>query len=437
MSNTRLHIAWLGTAPPLDRETGGVPGVAAELLDGLAALGHRIDCFVPGAERTVLPRLAEIENLTFVWGTSDWRWNRWYSRTKITAFASGLFARAYASLRLRREVAARHAEDPYDVIYQFSNIETLSMPSKLRRVVPLVIHPETHIAGELRFLISERRLSFRSQPRYVFVLTVGIMWLRARLQRIRIRRASLLVCISSVFRDHLVRDYGFPVEATVVIPNPVRLERFGEVDRPLGTPPVVLVLGRIAVRKGVEHVIAVARTLLERNVDVRIRVVGGPSLASDYTKLLEDLPPQNAEYVGRVAPSEIPAELAGSDVLLQASKYEPFALTVAEALAAGLPVVATSEVGAIEGVDSSVVSALAPGDVDGMAEAITALLARLANGSSEIRLKASSEAHRLFASDVVCRQISDALEGLAGTGTRTGERCDRAKRAAAGEAGGL
>ena len=130
MSNTRLHIAWLGTAPPLDRETGGVPGVAAELLDGLAALGHRIDCFVPGAERTVLPRLAEIENLTFVWGTSDWRWNRWYSRTKITAFASGLFARAYASLRLRREVAARHAQDPYDVIYQFSNIETLSMPSE-------------------------------------------------------------------------------------------------------------------------------------------------------------------------------------------------------------------------------------------------------------------------------------------------------------------
>ena len=122
-------------------------------------------------------------------------------------------------------------------------------------------------------------------------------------------------------------------------------------------------------------------------------------------------------------------------MLLQASKYEPFALTVAEALAAGLPVVATSEVGAIEGVDGSVVSALAPGDVDGMADAITALLARLASGSTEIRLKASSEAHRLFASDVVCRQVSDALEGLTGS-AEAGERRDHEpERAAVGERG--
>ena len=176
----------------------------------------------------------------------------------------------------------------------------------------------------------------------------------------------------------------------------------------------MLALGRVSSRKGIEDVVAVARRLLERDVDVRIRVVGGPSLWSDYTKLLEGLPPENAEYAGSASAGDIPKLLLDSDLLLQASKYEPFGLTVAEALAAGVPVVATSEVGAIEGVDRSVVSEVAPGDVEGMASAIAELLEELRTHPAKMRSKARSEAERLFAPDVVCAQISVALEQLVG-----------------------
>jgi glycosyltransferase involved in cell wall biosynthesis len=405
-----LRIAWLGAAPG---DGGGVPGVATELLHGLTALGHRIDCFIPAAAYRPPAELADNERLTFVGGTGDWKWDRWYSRTRVGAFASGLVARGLASLRLRREIAARHARAPYDVLYQFSNIESLAVPPRVAREVPLVIHPETHVAGELRWMIAERRLALRCQPRRTFAFVAAIMGLRTLAQRVRIRRADLLVCISGVFRDHLVRDYRFPRDATVVVPNPVRIERFAAADRGLGTPPTVLVLGRVAVRKGIDDVVAVARTLLEREVDARIRVVGGPSLWSDYTPLLEELPNENAEYAGGVPPTEIPAELARADVLLQASRYEPFALTVAEALAAGLPVVASSEVGAIEGVSRTVVAEVAPGDVEGMATAIATLLGRLQENPSEMRSLARAEASRLFASSVVCEQISHALERLA------------------------
>ena len=48
-------------------------------------------------------------------------------------------------------------------------------------------------------------------------IVVAITSFRALVQRIKIRRASLLVCISSVFRDHMVHDYGFPLEKTVVV----------------------------------------------------------------------------------------------------------------------------------------------------------------------------------------------------------------------------
>ena len=423
MPGRPLRIAWLGPTPG---GYAGVRGVAAELLGGLARRGHQIDCFFPAAEDQTHVTIAGDEqvtfgegnlafgqNVTFIWGTSRWQWNRWYSRGKLAAFASGMFARAVASLRLRREIARRHRRDPYDLVYQFSNIETPALPASIARAVPLVIHPETHIAGELRWLIKERRLCLRCQPSYIFAIVATIMSFRLLAQRRAIRRASLLICISSVFRDHLVRDYGFPRERTVVVANPVHTDRFSITERDsLTEPPTVLVLGRISTRKGIEDVIAVARLLHERGVKLRMRVVGGPSLWSDYTPLLADLPGDIAEYVGHIGAAEIPAELAGSDILLQASKYEPFGLTVAEALAAGIPVVATSEVGAIEGVDRAVVAEVAPGDVEGIANAITTMLAELARRPAELRAAAHSEAERLFAPEVICEQIASALEAL-------------------------
>lgn len=403
-----LRIAWLGGGPA---ESGGAPGVVAELLDGLCRCGHEIDLFQPGTPRNVPERLLNHPNLTFVAGTSRWRWDRWYSRTKLTTFVSSLLARGLGALRQRRAILRRHAQRPYDLVFQNQTIESLGAPARLLRSVPLVVRPDTHQAGELRWLIAERRLAFRSQPVHVFFLVAVVMAFRTLVQRLRIRRASLLICISEVFREHLVHDYKFPRERTIVVANPVRLERFAVSERLPSRPARVLVPMRISLRKGLDDVIAVARLLASRS-DIQFRVIGGPSMWSDYSKLLDDLPPQNSEYAGRVPPQQMAAELAQSDIVLVASKYEPFGLTAAEALAAGVPVVATSEVGAVERVDRQVVGVVAPGDVAALAEALTQLLDRLAQQPQRLRLLARAEAERLFATDVVCGEISAALERL-------------------------
>jgi glycosyltransferase involved in cell wall biosynthesis len=410
-----LRIAWLGGAP---QETGGAPGVVTELLDGLSRLGHEIDCFFPGIGVAVPSHLEAHENLSFIWGTSEWRWNRWYSRTKIASFATGLLSRALASVRLQREITRRHRARPYDLIYQNQTIESLGVPAAVTRTIPLVIRPDSHMAGELRCLIAERELAFRCQPRHTFFLVAAIMAVRALVQRVRIGRASLLICISSVFRDHIVHDYSFPREKTTVITNPVRLDRFAVSRRAVNEPPTVLVPTRISVRKGLEDVIALARELHRRGVPARIRVIGGPSNWSDYTKLLEDLPSENAEYGGRVPPSGMPAELQAADVVLLASKYDPCPMSVLEALAAGVPVVATNEVGSIEGVEQSVAGEVPVGDVAAMADAVTQMLDRVEANPEQIRAKARAEAERRFARDVVCGQISDALERLVAGGSR-------------------
>jgi glycosyltransferase involved in cell wall biosynthesis len=268
------------------------------------------------------------------------------------------------------------------------------------------------MAGELRALWAERRIARRCQslPRFIFVASV--LGLRAVVERIAIRRAALLVCISAVFRDHLVRDYGFPLNATVLIPNPVRLERFAEVKRVRSEPPTVLVLGRVVTRKGVDDVVSVSHILDALGSGVRVRIVGEPSLASDYIPLLADLPKGTAEYCGSVPGVKVSCELARSNVLLQASRYEPFGLTVAEALAAGVPVVATTAVGAIEGVSAQVAIVVEPGNVNAMADGIMDLLDRAGRHPNTIESTARSEAARLFAADLVCEQISEALGDL-------------------------
>jgi glycosyltransferase involved in cell wall biosynthesis len=321
--------------------------------------------------------------------------------------------RSIASLRLRRQIVEHHRRDPFDVVYQFSSIESPAFPAALRGEVPLVIQPETHAAGELRAMIAERRLALRCHPFPQYATVVAMLLLRSLVQRVVIRRAALLVCISGVFRDHIVSDYGFPRERTVVAPNPIRIERFATTERAIGDPPEVLVLGRVAVRKGINDAIAAAQILRDRGAPVRFRIVGAGSLWSDYTPLLADLPPENSEYAGRVDADAIAGELERSDLLLQPSRYEPFALTVAEALAAGVSVVGTSEVGAIERVDSDVATAAPPADPEALADAVLRALERTRSEPSRMRALARSEAERLFAADVVCGQISAALADVA------------------------
>jgi glycosyltransferase involved in cell wall biosynthesis len=138
-------------------------------------------------------------------------------------------------------------------------------------------------------------------------------------------------------------------------------------------------------------------------------VVGGVTLWSDYSPLLANLPASNGEYAGPVPDAAVPGELEACDVLLQPSHYEPFALTVGEALAAGVPVVTTTEVGASEGVNPEVMTTVRPGDIAGLREGIEATLERLDSDQAGVAATARAEAERLFAPSVVCDDIERAL----------------------------
>lgn len=203
---------------------GGVAGVAWQILAGLQQMGHSIDCYIAGSPEHLAPMSVKLSRVRYVICDPGWRWDRWYSRNQLAAFVSGLAARSLAQRRLAARLLANHRGEPYDVIYQFSSIEVFGLKRHLRELPPLVLHPETHIAGELRSWRVERRLVRKCEPRYRRALVPTILWVRSLRQRRDIRLATAVVCISSVFRSWLIRDYGLDLKRCYVVPNPLNTD---------------------------------------------------------------------------------------------------------------------------------------------------------------------------------------------------------------------
>jgi glycosyltransferase involved in cell wall biosynthesis len=158
-------------------------------------------------------------------------------------------------------------------------------------------------------------------------------------------------------------------------------------------------------------VVGLSQRLADLAGRVRIRVVGGPTLWSDYRCLLEDLDPRVAVYTGGVPPEGLPEVYRSAHGLIQPSHYEPFGLTVAEALATGLPVVVSDEVGAGEGVDPRCCRIFPAGDLSAFEAAVRKLVDDLAaGGGNGLSAVARDEAERLFSPDRIVGMLTRQLD---------------------------
>jgi glycosyltransferase involved in cell wall biosynthesis len=168
------------------------------------------------------------------------------------------------------------------------------------------------------------------------------------------RAASLLVYGSHVAR-HVADETGRR-ERVFVAAQAVDNARFhlhGSLRARTGPALAVGYVGRLAAGKGLDVLLdAVART----SDNIRLRVIGsGPEehalrAQAAAAKSLGD----RVEFAGYVSQEELPAALAGLDVLVLPSVTtptfrEPWGLVVNEAMSAGVAVVVTTAVGAAAG----------------------------------------------------------------------------------------
>ena len=156
----------------------------------------------------------------------------------------------------------------------------------------------------------------------------------------------------------------------VVIPLGIDLRRYSVGPR-VHEGRVVGNVARLAEQKDQRVLVEAAPAILERFPDARFAIVGEGELRGELEAAAAGLP---FEFTG--ARADVPELLAGFDVFAFPSRFEGLCLSVIEAQAAGVPVVATPVGGIRETVVDGETGLIVPvGDPGALAAAVCRLLA--------------------------------------------------------------
>jgi len=187
-------------------------------------------------------------------------------------------------------------------------------------------------------------------------------WLRLKEEW---RLASLIV-VNSQFSKKALTQAGVPDSKIAIVP----LAYESAISPPSGPsnqrPFTVLWLGQVGLRKGIQYLLQAAELLKDH--DIQFLVAG--SLRVSREKLASA--PANVKFLSYVDRSAVSECYAKSHVFALPTIADGFAITQLEAMAHGLPVIATPNCGDVvtDGADGFLVQ---PGDAAGLANRILAL----------------------------------------------------------------
>ena len=212
----------------------------------------------------------------------------------------------------------------------------------------------------------------------------------------KLAEARFIVCVSDAIRkqvEALLRGRAMP---------PIRVIRTGVGRRSLEEPRQpspgalkttrLLAVGRLAPEKGHRHLLAAVRFLRDQTIDVRLDIIGE---GSEYNRLLADVADlelgRAVSLCGAMSEQEIWDRYRRADIFVLPSLREGLPVALLEAMAAGLPVIASDLPGVREAVgDERSALLVRPGNATALAEAISRLIvdpeerARLAGAARQV-----------------------------------------------------
>ena len=151
-----------------------------------------------------------------------------------------------------------------------------------------------------------------------------------------------LITVPSGFAERSFLEMGVPPEKMRRIPYGSRIDRFCQVGEPNTGDFDILFVGQVSLRKGIVYLLdAFARFKHPRK---RLRIVG--SVDASMTPLLAGLPNERVEYLGNVPNAGLASLYSTAHVFVLPSIEEGLAMVMAEAMACGCPVIATTHTGA-------------------------------------------------------------------------------------------
>jgi glycosyltransferase involved in cell wall biosynthesis len=207
------------------------------------------------------------------------------------------------------------------------------------------------------------------------------------LQRAAYTCAHRIVANSRAAAERLVFE-RVPARAITVIPNGLEARDFQ--PRPSRQPRRrVVVVANLRAEKGHDVLIDAAPSVLRCFPDAQFELVGaGPELGALRARANARGVAHAFAFLGER--DDVPARLAAADIFLLPSRSEAFPNAVLEAMAAGLPVVASGVGGILELIDDGRTGLLTPpGDAIALANRLCALMSDPALG---VRLARAAQA---------------------------------------------
>jgi phosphatidylinositol alpha-mannosyltransferase len=319
----------VGLVSPYDyTHPGGVTEHIRHLGDWLRQLGHEVRTFAPSGRRYAERDIPDFYRIGRVFPLP----------------ANDSVARITLSFHLARRVAEILERERFDVLH-FHEPLMPALPLTLLRM-----SSAPHVATFHAFAKSN----------------LGYYYGRPILKPY-LRHLSQTIAVSEPARD-FVRHY-FPQLAPHIIANGVDVERFkpglGPIRHLRDDHVNVLFVGRLEKRKGLRDLLVGFRYLSERVPKVRLIIVGDGPMRHRVESFISSHEMTNVVMAGYVPDQVLPRYHATADIFCApANGRESFGIVLLEAMAAGLPVVATEIPGYLSvvasGVDSLTVRPKSP-----------------------------------------------------------------------------
>ena len=167
------------------------------------------------------------------------------------------------------------------------------------------------------------------------------------------KHANELIIGSKSFSQEVHDHHEIPLERFTVIPGAVNADQFcprqGRLLGEIGTPCTLLYHGRVDRRKGVLELIEAVNRLKAEGRNLRLVISGiGPDLATGMALTnalhLNDV----IDFTGYVSYEDAPKVYRTADLFISPTWSEGFSNTLLEAMASGLPIVASRAIGVVD-----------------------------------------------------------------------------------------
>lgn len=223
-------------------------------------------------------------------------------------------------------------------------------------------------------------------------------------EKLNARYTDSYICVAEFVKKLGLKYHLAPENKFKVIYNGVNISPATEAKDPAGVK--LIFVGRLAEPKRPELTIeAISRLPDEMKNKIKFIIIGdGPK--KNYLKNLAATKKINVEFLGALPKDRAISELARGDIFVFISAWEGFPYTILEAMACGLPVLASNVGGVAEAVDNTC-GILVNNDAGQISEAVLKLVS-----DKESRIKMGERAREIVAQKFSLEKMLKEVEDI-------------------------